>query len=82
MLDWYTVVFDERTTNDVLPRENTVQIGDVPWEKSLSRRDGKPPAGRGIACSRLITLCHNHFVPSTTPRRVLALAAGDSRQFG
>ncbi len=78
MLGLYTVVFDERTTDDVLPRENAVEKGDVPWEKSLSRYDGKPPAGRGISCSRLITLCHNHIVPFTTPRRVLTLVAGDS----
>ncbi len=42
MLDLYTVVFDERTMDDVLPRENTVEIGNVPWEKRLGRRDGKP----------------------------------------
>ncbi len=81
MLDLYTVVFDERTTDDVLPRENTVEISDVPWEKRLSRCDGKPVAGREVSCSRLITLCHKHIILSTNPRRVLTLIEGVYRQF-
>ncbi len=48
MLGLYTVVFDERTMDDVLPRENAVAIGDVPCEKRLGRRDGKPHRARNF----------------------------------